>query len=101
MELLIRNPHVTCRSLLNARPTDGCVLAPGVRYCICHGDEARDPIAELSVRDGQLYWCVGARIGATYVALLARGDGFEAVELSGPVEFRVEQTLVALVVVDV
>jgi hypothetical protein len=80
----------------HARPEDGCRIPPGVRYCVCHGAEHDAPVGQLAVREGQLFWFVrdaeGRENGVySYVAVLLRAGGLEAVELEGAVDFRVVQ----------
>jgi hypothetical protein len=54
MESRRLRPYVRCP---RAREDDPCTLPPGVRFCMC--EESGEPVAEVQVREGQLFWRVG------------------------------------------
>ncbi len=67
--LSVRCPH--------AKPEDTCTLPPGVRYCMCYGDQHRDHVGQVSVQGGQLLWSVltngRPRGWYSYVAVVRQG----------------------------
>lgn len=73
----LRCPH--------AKPEDTCSLPPGVRYCVCYGDQHREPIGEVSVRGGQIFWTITAngkpRGWYSYVATVRQGGMLVPIEL--------------------
>lgn len=75
-------PTVRCP---HARPEDLCQLPPGVRYCVCYGDQHRDHVGAVSIQGGQLLWSVlvGGRPRGwySYVAVVRQGAGVVPVEL--------------------
>lgn len=69
----------------NAKPEDACALPPGVRYCVCYGDQHREPVGQVAVVGGQVVWSVlaagRARGHYSYVAVVRQGATLAPVEL--------------------
>lgn len=61
------------------------MLPPGVRYCVCYGDQHRDHVGAVSIQGGQLLWSVLAggrpRGWYSYVAVVRQGAALVPVEL--------------------
>lgn len=61
------------------------MLPPGVRYCVCYGDQHREPVGQLAVVGGQIVWSVALggkpRGHSSYVAVLRQGSTLAPVEL--------------------
>lgn len=74
-------PFVRCP---RAREDDPCTLPPGVRHCLC--DETAEPVGQLMVQDGQIFWhVVGGRAKGwhSYVAVLRQGNIEAPIEIDG------------------
>lgn len=73
----IRCPH--------AKPEDLCTLPPGVRYCVCYGDQHREAVGQVTVRQGQILWFVEVagkpRGWYSYVAVQRLGAAAVPIEL--------------------
>lgn len=84
VKVSVRCPH--------AKPDDPCSLPPGVRYCVCYGDLHRDPVGQVSVRNGQLLWNVPVngrpRGWCSWVAVVRQGDTLVPIELQDTPELR-------------
>ncbi len=82
-------PTVRCP---HARPEDLCMLPPGVRYCVCYGDQHRDHVGQVSIQGGQLLWSVLAggrpRGWYSYVAVVRQGATVMPVELQDDASVR-------------
>ena len=82
-------PTVRCP---HARPEDTCMLPPGVRYCVCYGDQHRDYVGAVSIQGGQLLWSVTAngrpRGWYSYVAVVRQGAAVVPVELQDEASVR-------------
>jgi hypothetical protein len=64
-------PLVRCP---RAREDDPCALPPGVRFCLC--EENAEPVGQLKIHEGQLFWfVVGGRAKGwhSYVAVVRQG----------------------------
>jgi len=76
----------------HAKPDDLCMLPPGVRYCVCYGDQHRDHVGQVSIQGGQLLWSVlaGARARGwySYVAVVRQGATVVPVELQDDASVR-------------
>ncbi len=77
VRVAVRCPH--------AKPDDPCALPPGVRYCVCYGDQHREPVGLVSIRGGQVLWNVPVggkgRGWYSWVAVLRQGETVVPVEL--------------------
>lgn len=77
LRVTVRCPH--------AKPEDTCALPPGVRYCVCYGDQHREPVGQVAVVGGQVVWSVQlagrARGHYSYVAVTRQGTTLNPVEL--------------------
>lgn len=74
-------PFVRCP---RAREDDLCALPPGVRHCLC--EENADPVGQLVIIEGQIFWhVIGGRAKGwhSYVALMPQGTMDVPVELDG------------------
>ncbi|MDP3273938.1 MAG: hypothetical protein Q8Q09_02005 [Deltaproteobacteria bacterium] len=74
-------PYVRCP---RAREDDICALPPGVRHCLC--DETADPVGQVLIHEGQLFWhVVGGKAKGwhSYLAVLRRGSSDVPIELEG------------------
>ncbi|MBL8683945.1 MAG: hypothetical protein JNK05_32535 [Myxococcales bacterium] len=74
-------PFVRCP---RAREDDPCALPPGVRHCLC--EENADPVGQLMLKEGQLFWhVVGGRAKGwhSYLAVLRQGAIEVPLELDG------------------
>jgi len=82
--LNVRCPH--------AKPEDTCMLPPGVRYCLCYGDQHRDHVGQVTVQGGQILWSVLAsgkpRGFYSYVAVVRQGAALVPVELQDEAAVR-------------
>jgi hypothetical protein len=61
------------------------MLPPGVRYCVCYGDQHREHVGQVAVSSGQIVWSVmlngRARGHYSYVAVVRQGATLAPVEL--------------------
>jgi hypothetical protein len=68
------------------------MLPPGVRYCVCYGDQHRDHVGQVSIQGGQLLWSVLAggrpRGWYSYVAVVRQGATVMPVELQDDASVR-------------
>jgi hypothetical protein len=84
LRVTVRCPH--------AKPDDPCMLPPGVRYCVCYGDQHREPVGQLAVVGGQIVWSAQvqgrARGHTSYVAVLRQGVTLAPVELQDEANVR-------------
>jgi len=74
-------PFVRCP---RAREDDPCALPPGVRHCLC--EENADPVGQLMITEGQLFWqVVGGRAKGwhSYLAVLQQGSEEVPLKLDG------------------
>lgn len=68
------------------REDDLCTLPPGVRHCLCYGDQPGDPVGVVEIHDGQLFWFVpGTRPRGwySYLAVTRQGSVETPLELEG------------------
>jgi hypothetical protein len=68
------------------------MLPPGVRYCVCYGDQHREHVGVVSIQGGQLLWSVPVhgrpRGWYSYVAVVRQGNNITPVELQDEATVR-------------
>ncbi len=80
---MLRTPRSPVRCP-HARAEDPCMLPPGVRYCVCYGDQQREPVGTVSIQGGQVFWSVAGpkpRGWYSYVAVVHQGSSLVPIEL--------------------